>query len=118
MEEKKYFCQNCRTMVNYDPSSEDEEEDILCEPCWVAKEQIERISEVKMELNNLVNIITQWEMEHGPDIDGDEIFNSLILQTGSTVPEALAGFTGFMLLNRETLMNLHKKDIEDPQNNY
>lgn len=117
MEEKKYFCQNCRTMVNYDPLSEDEEEDILCEPCWVAREQIERISEVKTEMNNLVNIITQWEMEEGPDLNVDEIFNSLILQTGSTVPEALAGLTGFMLLNRETLITLHNKDIES-ENNY
>ena len=112
MVEQEYHCHNCGVKVASSPDL-DEGEGILCEPCWVEKEHIERLIEVKTALQNITTIIQQWEYERGLDGDDEEIFNSLLINAGSELPEALAGFTGFMLLNKELLLNNTGEEIEE-----
>ena len=103
MDGEMIYCHNCGKKVLYEPRLE-EEEGILCDLCWVEKENIERIGEVKAVLQTMTALLGQWEFERGGNIDNEELFNSLIVHSASELPETVAGFTGFMLLNKEILL--------------
>jgi len=108
-----YYCQTCGAKTTYNPET-DEGEGIVCDICWAEKEHVERLGELKKDLKTMITLLEQWELERGNDEFNDEqLFSSLLIHMASELPETMAGFTGFMLLNKEILLNAGREKEMD-----